>query len=34
MSWQLKGDSSAAKMFLGKDCGLCVDANWKVRSKL
>jgi hypothetical protein len=34
MSWQLKGDSSASKMFLGKDCGLCVDASWKVRSKL
>jgi len=34
MSWQLRGDSSAAKMFQGKECGLCVDANWKVRAKL
>lgn len=31
--WQLKGDQQAARMFVGKDCGLCRDANWVTRSK-
>lgn len=33
MSWQLKNDADAGKWFLGKDCSLCVDPGWKVRSK-
>ena len=33
MSWQLKGDASASRMFRGKDCGLCVDPRWSVRKK-
>jgi hypothetical protein len=32
-AWQLKGDKGAKKMFVGKDCGLCVDKNWDVLSK-
>ena len=32
--WQLKGDKEAAKMFVGKDCSLCTNANWVTRSKL
>lgn len=31
--WQMKGDSEASKMFLGDDCGLCTDPNWKFESK-
>ena len=31
--WQMKGDQAAAKMFLGEDCGLCNDTNWKFESK-
>jgi predicted alpha/beta-hydrolase family hydrolase len=31
--WQLKDDKEAAKMFLGNDCGLCEDPNWKFESK-
>ena len=31
--WQLKGDKEAAKMFVGKDCSLCTNANWVTRSK-
>ena len=31
--WQLKGDNEASKMFLGDDCGLCGDPNWKIESK-
>ena len=31
--WTLKGDKKAAKMFVGKDCGLCTNSNWDVRSK-
>jgi hypothetical protein len=33
LDWQLRGDSRAAKMFVGKDCGLCVDAAWKIEKK-
>ena len=32
-AWQLKGDKGAAKMFTGRDCGLCQDPNWEVKSK-
>jgi len=31
--WQLKGSPEAARMFIGKDCSLCTDANWVTRSK-
>jgi dienelactone hydrolase len=33
LDWQLKGDSQAAKRFLGPDCGLCTDPDWKVERK-
>jgi hypothetical protein len=31
--WQFKGDKKAAKMFVGKSCGLCTNPNWDVASK-
>jgi hypothetical protein len=31
--WQLKGDKDASKMFVGKNCSLCTNANWDVQSK-
>ena len=31
--YTLKGDKKAGKMFVGKDCGLCTNANWDTRSK-
>ena len=31
--WQLKGDKQASRMFVGKDCSLCTDANWVTKSK-
>jgi dienelactone hydrolase len=31
--WQFKGDKQAGRMFTGKDCSLCTDANWVTRSK-
>jgi hypothetical protein len=31
--WQLKGDMKAAKMFVGKKCGLCTNKNWDVEQK-
>jgi len=33
LDWQLKGDAQAAKLFVGPDCGLCKDRDWKVESK-
>jgi dienelactone hydrolase len=33
LNWQLKGDARAAKMFVGPDCGLCVNPHWVVRSR-
>jgi dienelactone hydrolase len=33
LDWQLKGDAQAAKRFVGADCGLCKDPDWKVESK-
>lgn len=32
-AWQLKGDSKAAKMFVGEKCGLCTNENWDVEAK-
>jgi len=31
--WTFKGDKAAGKMFVGKDCGLCTNSNWDVKSK-
>jgi hypothetical protein len=31
--WTLKGDKQAGRMFVGKDCGLCTNSNWDVKSK-
>ena len=33
LNWRLKGDAQAAKMFTGKDCGLCVNPRWVVKRK-
>jgi dienelactone hydrolase len=33
LDWQMKRDSRAKKLFVGKDCGLCVNPRWVVRSK-
>jgi hypothetical protein len=33
LDWQLKGDKTAAKRFVGPDCGLCQDPDWKVAAK-
>jgi len=33
LSWQLKGDKGAAKMFEGENCGLCVEPDWTVKKK-
>ena len=29
LNWQLRGDKSAAKTFVGEDCGLCRDPAWQ-----
>ena len=31
--WQMKGDKEASKMFVGDDCGLCNDDEWKYEFK-
>jgi hypothetical protein len=33
LDWQLRNDQKAAKMFVGKDCGLCKDPAWSVEKK-
>ena len=33
LSWQLKGDQAASRMFLGDDCGLCRDSAWTIQRK-
>ena len=33
LRWQFKGDKQAARMFVGKDCGLCTNATWETASK-
>lgn len=33
LQWQLKGDSQAARQFVGPQCGLCTQPEWKVKSK-
>jgi hypothetical protein len=31
--WTFKGDKEAGKMFVGKNCSLCTNSNWDVKSK-
>jgi dienelactone hydrolase len=31
LDWQLRGDSSAARRFIGRDCGLCTDGRWTLQ---
>ena len=33
LDWQLRGDASSAKRFVGDDCGLCNDAQWSLQRK-
>jgi len=33
LNWQLKGDARAGRLFVGAECGLCVNPHWVVRSK-
>lgn len=33
LNWQLKGDPRTRLMFVGPDCGLCVNPHWVVHSK-
>jgi len=33
LRWQFKNDKEAGRMFTGKDCALCTNANWVTRSK-
>jgi hypothetical protein len=33
LRWQLKGDQSAAKMFMGASCGFCADSKWNIQMK-
>ena len=33
LRWQFKADKQAGRMFAGKDCELCTNANWVTRSK-
>jgi dienelactone hydrolase len=34
LQWQLRGDAKAKAMFVGKDCGLCKDPQWKLEKKM
>jgi hypothetical protein len=31
LKWQLKGDGPARAMFVGDECGLCKDSEWRLR---
>ena len=33
LMWTFKGDEKAGAMFVGKNCSLCTNSNWDVRSK-
>lgn len=33
LNWQLRGDSEAESMFIGDDCGLCLDPEWSLERK-
>jgi hypothetical protein len=32
LKWQLKGDEAARAMFVGENCGLCADSEWRLRT--
>jgi hypothetical protein len=33
LDWQLRGDQTAARLFKGKDCGLCRDPAWTLKTR-
>jgi len=33
LSWTFKGDKKAGQIFVGKNCGLCTNSNWDVKTK-
>ena len=33
LAWQLKGSAEGAKVFEGKDCGLCTTPGWQIAKK-
>jgi dienelactone hydrolase len=33
LNWQLRGDTTAARRFVGEKCGLCTDAKWTLERK-
>ena len=33
LKWHLRGDQTAAKLFTGASCGLCVDSKWTIEVK-
>jgi hypothetical protein len=33
LDWQLRGDTTAAKAFIGPACSLCVDARWTIERR-
>ena len=33
LDWQLRGDTAAARRFVGDDCGLCSDSKWQLERK-
>jgi hypothetical protein len=33
LKWQLRGDNTAANMFVGPACGLCTDPKWTIERK-
>ena len=33
LDWHLRGDESAARVFVGEDCLLCQDPNWTIKRK-
>ena len=33
LKWQLKGDETGRRMFVGEACGLCVDKAWTIQRK-
>ena len=33
LNWQLRGDATSGRRFVGEDCGLCKDAQWSLERK-
>ena len=33
LDWQLRGDATAERRFVGEDCGLCRDAQWTLQRR-